>query len=182
MSEHLHSHAEPHSCSLSERSLQFELQIHRSLFPLSLSIYPQPPCACPSTKSLLQPTPFCGRLSNVHPLSFPFSSLCPTLLPSFAHDNSFIPRSAHFWQRSKLQPNSKRCLWIVGCFFCFQIWSIYWCVSLFLVILGRSHDFNYYSLPNVIPRNVNVDMGNILSKKTIGKHGFGVRMLLQQVN
>lgn len=113
MSEHLHSHAEQHSCSLSEHSLQFELQIHRSLFPLSLSIYPQPPCACPSTKSLLQPTPFCGRLPNVHPLTFPFSSLCPTLLPSSAHDNSFIPHSAHFWQRSKAS--------ILGYFFCFNV-------------------------------------------------------------
>lgn len=79
MSEHLHSHAEPHSCSLSEHSLQFELGSTAPSFPLSLSIYPQPPCACPDTKSLLQPTPFCGRLPDVHPhpsLSLPRAAPC----------------------------------------------------------------------------------------------------------
>lgn len=33
-----------------------------------------------------------------------YPSLCQTLLPSSAHNNSFIYKSAHFWKRLELQP------------------------------------------------------------------------------
>lgn len=107
MSEHLHSHAEPHSCSLSEHSLQFELRSTAPSFPFlfpstpnhhvpapTLNLSSNPPL---SVAASLKFTPYPTSSSLLPPLSF----LCPTLLPGSAHDNSFIPHSAHFWQRSE---------------------------------------------------------------------------------
>lgn len=58
-----------HIPALSEHSLQFEVRSTTPFSPFSFQLPPQLPCVYPNTKSLLQPTPFCGRLPNVHPLS-----------------------------------------------------------------------------------------------------------------
>lgn len=107
MSEHLHSHAEPHSCSLSEHSLQFELRSTAPSFPFLFPSTPNHHVPAPTLNLSSNPPLFCGSLPKVHPPpppppSFPpLSFLCPTLLPGSAHDNSFIPHSAHFWHRSE---------------------------------------------------------------------------------
>lgn len=121
MSEHLHSHAEPHSCSLSEHSLQFELRSTAPSFPFLFPSTPNHHVPAPTLNLSSNPPLFCGSLPKVHPPpppppSFPpLSFLCPTLLPGSAHDNSFIPHSIFFGKDLR-----ERCLWILRLFLCFK--------------------------------------------------------------
>ncbi len=109
MSEHLHSHAEAHSCSVSKHSLQFEL---RSTAPSSPFLFPSTPnlhVPAPTLNLSFKPTPFCGRLPDVHPLSLPPqllvpdppTQLCPRQL-FYTPLSTFLAKifASEFWESS----------------------------------------------------------------------------------
>lgn len=107
MSEHLHSHAEPHSCSLSEHSLQFELRSTAPSFPFLFPSTPNHHVPAPTLNLSSNPPLFCGSLPKVHPPPPPPPSFPPPQLLVPDPPTRLCPRQLFytplnlFWQRSE---------------------------------------------------------------------------------
>lgn len=135
---------------------------------LSFSIYPQPPCACPNTKSLLQPTPFCGRLPDVRPLSLlphqllvpdPPTQLCPRQL-------FYIPLST-FLAETWAAETTEYFLWIWGLSFISRSSIFPWCVLFVFRYFGQ------VTLKSSHQESITAGVGNVsFQKKKRGKRGF----------
>lgn len=71
-------------------------QIHSSFFPFLFPSTPNYHVPAPTLNLSFNPPLSVADFWTFTPVFFPFSSYCPTLLSSSAHDNSFIPHSADF--------------------------------------------------------------------------------------
>lgn len=176
MSEHLHSHAEPHSCSLSEHSLQFELRSTAPSFPFLFPSTPNHHVPAPTLNLSSNPPLFCGSLPKVHPPPPPPPSFPPPQLLVPDPPTRLCPRQLFYtplstflaktWESVASEFCDSSCV-SRPCFvlFFWKTWSIY-CHFLtrspcFRSLLQPDHTTSAFAiLWNVHPRSVNT-VGNV---------------------
>ena len=149
MSEHLHSHAEPHSCSLSEHSLQFELRSTAPSFPFLFPSTPNHHVPAPTLNLSSNPP-----LSVAASLKFTPSSLLPPSASCARPSYPALPTTTLLYPTQHIfgKDLSERCLWILWLFLCFKTLFLFlfflknmkreftpisWHLSLFSVTLDR---------------------------------------------
>lgn len=159
MSEHLHSHAEPHSCSLSEHSLQFELRSTAASFPFLFPSTPNHHVPVPTLNLSFNPPLSVAGSLTFNPFSLPPrllvpdppTQLCPRQL-FYAPLSTFLAKvsvstASGFWDSSETsKPTFPHHCFLV----CFIVFSQFW-----------SHQMiSFYSLSQFHPRSVNT-VGNV---------------------